>query len=106
MLTHQAIDARLLRMVERCVEKIDTDPTLLGRMHCTLARYSDERIRSEWETLLALPWPVLRARLLDPSPEGDRLRQDAPLGGLLTPRERLPFFRPTSHSPDGHLAVR
>ena len=92
--THQEIDARLLAMVRACVEKIDANPGLLARLRANADRIADSRIRSEWLHLTRLPWEDLRRSILSQSPEGDQLRQNAPLGGVLTNAERFQFFRP------------
>lgn len=94
MLTHQEIDARLLAMVRVCIEKIDANPSLLARLRANVDRIADARIHSEWLNLSKLPWADLRNALLAQSPEGDQLRQNAPLGGVLTNAERFQFFRP------------
>jgi hypothetical protein len=93
MITHQQIDARLLGMVRRCVEKIDADRMLLAQVAANVGRIADPRIRSDWLRLLELPWPELRERLLAATEAGSQLRQNAPLGGLLTNAERLKFFQ-------------
>jgi len=92
-LTHATIDDRLHRLVAACVAKIDADASLLHRVRAAAERQPNPRIRAEWEALLALPWPELRARLLEESDRGQSLRQNAPLGGLLSPAERMAIFR-------------
>ena len=91
--THATIDERLLRLVARCVVKIDADGRLLERVRAAVQRQPDARIRAEWEVLLAQSWPALRERLLEQSERGESLRQNAPLGGVLTPAERMVIFR-------------
>jgi hypothetical protein len=91
--THRTIDARLLRLTQAVVAQIDRDPSLRQRMAGNVSRWSDARLRERWHTLLSLPWPDLRMRLLAETDEGAALRQDAPLGGLLAPAERMRIMR-------------
>ena len=95
-ITHRDIDERLLGMVRLCVEKIDADPHTMTMVRANIDRIADPRIKAEWRGLSSLPWAALRERLLSQSPDGDQLRQNAPLGGVLTKAERLAFFRPLS----------
>lgn len=92
-ITHATIDDRLLRLVACGVAKIDRDPGLLEQVRAAVARQPNLSIRAEWSALLELPWSTLRDRLLDPSDAGQALRQNAPLGSLLTPAERMAIFR-------------
>ncbi len=92
MLTHEEIDDRLHRMVALCVAKIDRDMQLLGKVEANVRRVSDPRLRAEWESLLNLPWAQLREKLLAAGEAGNQLRQNAPLGGLLSNAERSRFF--------------
>lgn len=39
-----------------------------------------------------MPWPALRELLLDRSPDGNQLRQNAPLAGILNESERWSYF--------------
>ena len=94
MLTHAAIDRRILGMVLLCVEKIEADERLLTRVWENAERIADPRIREEWLRFRTMPWVELKAKLLEDGPDGDQLRQNAPLGGLLSNRERIRFFRP------------
>lgn len=91
--THSTIDDRLLRLVLACLLKVDANHALLSRAHAAVQRQPNPCIRTEWKSLLALPWPELSALLLETSDRGQRLRQDAPFGGLLSPEERMTVFR-------------
>jgi len=95
--SHQTIDARLLRLVEASVEKIDADPALIRRLTENVSRWSNLRLRAQWQNRLQQPWPELRALLLADTDEGAALRQDAPLGGILPPAERVQIMRSFSH---------
>jgi hypothetical protein len=94
MLTHADIDNRIFRMVRLCVQKIDQDNRLLAHVWQNADRIADPRIREEWKSFRNIPWGDLRAKLLAPGPDGDQLRQNAPLGGILSNRERIGFFQP------------
>jgi len=79
-------------MLEACSLKIDRDPSLLAKAHENTKRIANPRIKKEWIALLHLPWAELRALLLERSESGNRLRQNAPFGGILTEEERMSFF--------------
>lgn len=85
---HQKIDARLLRLTEAVVLRLDAEPAVRAKLADNVSRWSDSRLRTQWEQWLAWPWPVLRARLLARTEEGAALRQNAPLGGILPDAER------------------
>lgn len=90
---HKRIDARLLRLTESAIQKLDADPALQVRLCENVSRWTEPRLRKRWEQLLKLPWPSLRVRLLAKSERGAALRQDAPLGGILAPEERARIMR-------------
>lgn len=82
------IDARIMKLVEASIQKIEADPSLRGRLAQNVSRWSNPRLQAKWHSLLQQPWPVLRAQLLADSDEGSALRQDAPLAGILSTIER------------------
>ncbi|MBI5766365.1 MAG: hypothetical protein HZA93_01115 [Verrucomicrobia bacterium] len=94
---HQTIDARLLRLVEASVRKIDANPALTGRLAENVTRWPNPRLRAQWQRRLEQPWADLRAQLLAETEQGTALRQDAPLGGILSPAERARIMREFSH---------
>lgn len=94
---HKHIDARLLRLTERAILRIDANPDLLLRMRENIARWSGGRLRAKWGVLLDLPWSQLRGRLLEKTEAGAALRQEAPLGGILTATERSRIMREFTH---------
>jgi hypothetical protein len=85
---HQRIDARILRLVEAAVHEIDANPALFERMRDNVSRWSDPTKKRRWEKLLDGPWVKLREQLLAETESGAALRQDAPLGGILSGAER------------------
>lgn len=105
MRTHQAIDRRSLAMVRRIVAKIDADPERRGlqqaREVCARWVAQGNIPAREWLPLLDLPWPEIRAILLDESDEGQRLRQSDPFVGILTPRERWDIYREAARDEAG-----
>lgn len=97
MRTHQAIDRRSLEMARRIVAKIDADPARAGfeRAKRVCRRWAEmgNIPAREWLPLLERPWEDVRRILLDESEEGQRLRQNDPFCGILTPRERWEIYR-------------
>jgi hypothetical protein len=98
MKTHQQIDARSLSMAQAVVRKIDNDPAQRGlaKARSVCARWAskgDVPGVAEWSRILELPWSDIRMRLLDESEEGQRLRQNSPFCGILSPRERADIYR-------------
>ena len=92
-ITHREIDRRIHAMVVLCVDKIDADAALLKKVLDNATRIADPRIRNEWLRLLTLPWVQVREELLARTAAADQLRQNAPLGGLLSNAERFQFFK-------------
>jgi len=90
---HQTIDARLFRLVEASVKKIDANPALTGRLTENVARWPHPRLQAQWQRRLQQPWSELRTQLLADTDQGAALRQDAPLGGILSPVERARIMR-------------
>lgn len=107
MRTHDGIDRRSLALAQAVVEIIDRDPAHagLGKARQTCARWMREtpsRAVEEWCGILGEDWERVRLVLLDPGPEGRRLRQSSPFGGILTPRQRWDIYRQFS---DEHCAA-
>jgi len=76
-------------LVEACILKIDRNPALLERARIQVGRWANPPLRREWDSFLSLPWPELRKKLLEETEEGNRIRQSAPFGGMLTNLERM-----------------
>ena len=97
MRTHEAIDRRSLRMVRENVARIDADPERRGFEHakqvCHRWVAQGNLPAREWLMILQRPWEEVRTVLLDESDEGQRLRQNDPFCGVLTPRERWAIYR-------------
>jgi hypothetical protein len=90
---HQTIDTRLFRLVEASLQKIEADPTLFQLLPQNVSRWSNPRLREQWQRRLEQPWPQFRAQLLADTYEGAALRQNAPLAGILSPLERGQIMR-------------
>ena len=92
---HEA-DRRALALARRIVAKIDADPGLIRTAIDNLARWRAQRggyqplCLDQWEEWFARgePWERLRARLLEESDEGKRLRTSHPFAGVLSQAER------------------
>ena len=97
--SHSQIDARSRLLAEEVARRIDADPQgqTLARVRALCARWLASPSASpdlkRWQDILARPWSEIRAHLLDPSEEGDRLRQNSPFCGVLSPRERWRIFK-------------
>jgi intergrase/recombinase len=102
MKTHQAIDRRSLELARQIVAKIDADRQRQGHEHAKMVcrRWFDRGNRSakEWLEILDRPWEEVREILLDESDEGQRLRQNNPFCGVLTPKERWAIYREAARS--------
>jgi hypothetical protein len=94
---HQKIDARLKRLVEVSIKKIDANPALVVRLAQNVARWPNPQLQAQWQRRLSQPWAALRAELLAETEQGAALRQDAPLGGILSEIERTRIMREFAH---------
>ena len=99
MRTHQEIDERSMAMAELITAHIDADPTHAGlikaRQVCEywLTLESVEKDVFVWHEILQQEWPHVRAVLLNPSENGNRLRQSSPFIGILTKQERNLIYK-------------
>jgi hypothetical protein len=99
--SHQQIDIRGRVLAEHIVQLIDDDPQLRGleKARQTCIRWQgilpppQQHCVSEWIDILSRPWGEIRKVLLDPSEEGNRLRQNSPFCGVLSNQERWRIFR-------------
>jgi hypothetical protein len=102
MISHQTIDKRGLAYATAIVEHIEADP---ARQAVKKARERCQRWMKNvpspelivWDTLLSRPWQEIKKSLLDLSEQGDRLRQNNPFCGVLTPQERWSIHRAFRH---------
>ena len=92
---HEA-DRRALALMQLTVAKIDADASLLQIGIENMKRWRAQRggyqprCLDQWDEWFARgePWERIRARLLEDSDEGQRLRKSHPLAGVLTDEER------------------
>lgn len=92
--THRLHDARSLAMHLVVAQQIDQDRALLRRAKQTLQRWARQQGRpvapwlTEWQRLLAQPWPVVAERITALDEDAARLRQSSPLTVLLSETDR------------------
>ena len=92
---HEA-DRRALALMRLTVAKIDADPSLVQIGIENMKRWRAQRggcqprCLDQWDERFARgePWERIRARLLEESDEGPRLRKSHPFAGVLTDEER------------------
>ena len=89
---HRVLDQRSLRLAEAVVDRIEAEPARLETVRAWAAQFDSAGI-AEWQEILRGSWPEIRATLLRPDAEGQRLRQNSPFAGVLTPRERWGIYR-------------
>ncbi len=87
MTSHHDIDQRSLRLHEAVARKIDAELKLLDLAREWASRYDHPAV-VEWREILKQDWFTIRNTMLDPSDEGQRLRQSSPFAGILTSEER------------------
>ena len=101
---HPHIDARVLDGARLTASKIDADRSLIAIGHenieryCQLYRYLPRSLTERLE-ILERPWPEVRAILLQPGDEGQRLRSSHPFAGLITEDEHYAIH--ARHPPPG-----
>jgi hypothetical protein len=92
--THRLHDARSLAMHVVVARRIEHDRTLLARARRTLQRWERQQGHpvapwlTEWQELLAQPWPVIADRITALDEDATRLRQSSPLTVLLSQDDR------------------
>ena len=89
---HRVLDQRSLRLAEAVVARIEAEPARLEKVRAWAAQFDSAGI-SEWREILRGSWPEIGAALLRPDDEGQRLRQNSPFAGVLTPQERWGIYR-------------
>jgi len=98
MRTHRGIDARSLAMAQAIAKIIDADPARSGlekaRNICNrwVAMGNAGKDNWDWQATLQLDWPHIRSVLLNPSEDGNRLRQSSPFIGILSKDERAAIY--------------
>lgn len=94
-MSHAVQDRISLEIGQRVAAGLPTHPEWLDLARANLARWSQRnagspsllRCYAEWQALLALPIAEIVAILTAETDEGQRLRQNSPFAGALTPAE-------------------
>jgi hypothetical protein len=104
-LEQRVVEARTLALWAITAAKIDREPALLDVVRLNFERWEarersvpGESIRA-WRKALRLPWPQIAARLTEQSPQGLKLRTEAPLFGVLSGPERRRIFEAFQQHP-------
>jgi hypothetical protein len=92
---HSGIDQVSLSIARRVVERLLTRPALLEIARDNLSRWRERnadspsllRCYAEWESILTRPLEEICALLVAETEEGQRLRQNSPFAGVLSPAE-------------------
>ncbi|HEY9174597.1 MAG TPA: hypothetical protein VI136_20110 [Verrucomicrobiae bacterium] len=94
-MNHSELDEISLSLARRVAERLRARPELLDLARNNLSRWSRQnasskallRCYAEWQDILSSPVEEICARLLDETEEGQRLRQNSPFAGVLSPAE-------------------
>ncbi|MCC6970826.1 MAG: hypothetical protein IT434_11475 [Phycisphaerales bacterium] len=94
-MSHAAIDRTSLELARRVAEGLSTHPEWIDLARRNMSAWSAQNADApallacyrEWRDILAGPIGGVVSALLDPGPEGQRLRQNSPFAGALAPRE-------------------
>ena len=92
---HSDIDKVSLAMARRIAERLRARPELLEVARTNLARWKQRnadspsllRCYGEWESILTHPLEQICVLLVAETEEGQRLRQNSPFAGVLSPAE-------------------
>lgn len=94
-MNHLEIDQVSLELARRVAERLRLRPQLLDLARANLARWMQQnagspsllRCYSEWEKILARPIEEICELLCSATESAQRLRQNSPFPGVLTPHE-------------------
>jgi hypothetical protein len=92
---HSETDRVSLEIARRVAERLQAHPELLEVARGNLARWSQRnadspsllRCYAEWEAILSRPLDDIRGLLCAETDESQRLRQNSPFAGVLSPAE-------------------
>lgn len=98
MNSHGQVDGRSRILAQAVAAKLEAGGMAAGLAHARAVNdrwrtQAPSRLHDEWAAVLQGDWPGIRARLLEDSERGARLRQNSPFCGILTPRERWAIYR-------------
>lgn len=94
-MSHLDLDRASLEMAREIARRLRANPELIEVARENLARWTKRNVDSpallstyaEWQRLLELPVAEICAILTEESDEGQRLRQNSPFPGILSPKE-------------------
>lgn len=94
-MNHSGIDDVSLSLARRVAQRLRARPELLEIARTNLCRWRRRnadspsllRCYAEWEAILARPLEKILALLVSDTEEGQRLRQNSPFAGVLSPSE-------------------
>ena len=95
LMTHELQDAVSLEIARSVAARLRASPSLLQMALGNLDRWSCQnadtpsllRCYDEWRQILGLPLEEICRRLCAETQEGQRLRQNSPFAGVLSPEE-------------------
>ena len=94
-MNHLETDQVSLELARRIAEKLRWQPEVVDFARANLVRWSQQnasapsllRCYAEWQKILARPVDEIRDLLCSSSDDAQRLRQNSPFAGVLTPTE-------------------
>jgi hypothetical protein len=106
-MTHSEIDQVSLEMARQVAERVRRNPELLEIGRANLARWSRQnasvgsllRCYAQWEEILSLPVDRICDLLCSESDDAQRLRQNSPFVGVLSPAEVWKIKSRFRHAP-------
>jgi hypothetical protein len=106
-MNHSEIDQVSLEMARRVAERVRRNPELLEMARANLARWSRQnasvgsllRCYAEWEEILARPVGEICDLLCSEAEDAQRLRQNSPFAGVLSPAEVWEIKARFHHAP-------
>ena len=106
-MNHATIDQVSLQLARQVARRVRLHPELLDVARANLARWTRQnasassllRCYSEWQQLLNLPVSEVCDLLCAETEEGQRLRQNSPFVGILSPAEVWAIKSRVHHAP-------
>lgn len=106
-MNHTITDQVSLELARRVAERVRRHPELVAVARANLARWSRQnssaasllRCYAEWQVILSRPLEDVCDLLCSETDEGQRLRQNSPFVGVLTPAEVWAIKSHFCHAP-------
>jgi hypothetical protein len=106
-MSHSQTDDVSLEMARRVADRLRRDPELLEIARANLARWTRQnasvgsllRCYAEWEALLSRPVEEICDLLCSDADDAQRLRQNSPFAGVLSPAEVWEIKARFHHAP-------